>query len=170
MPRAFEATVESPVTVEQVHRAFGDEDYWFARFEAFDVTCTLDLLRVDDDGTVTVTATQDLRHGGLPRPVAAVYPGDLKIVNTEIWQPANPGRVRGKIRVQVDGAPGSGEGLALLEPNGNGSQLSLTGTVEFKVPLVGGRVEKYLANHFAEHIPEIQRFTTEWITGGHSNG
>jgi len=35
--------------------------------------------------------------------------------------------------------------------------------VEFKVPLVGGKIESYLAREFAQGIPEIQRFTTTWI-------
>jgi hypothetical protein len=36
--------------------------------------------------------------------------------------------------------------------------------VEFKVPLVGGRIESYVAREFAEGIREIQRFTTGWIS------
>jgi hypothetical protein len=36
--------------------------------------------------------------------------------------------------------------------------------VEFNVPLVGGKIESYLAGQLAEGIAEIQRFTTQWIT------
>ena len=36
--------------------------------------------------------------------------------------------------------------------------------MEFKVPLVGGKIESYIAGQFAEQIREIQRFTTAWIT------
>ena len=35
MPRSFDVSVESPASVEQVHCAFSDEDYWLARFAAF---------------------------------------------------------------------------------------------------------------------------------------
>lgn len=163
MPRSFDASAESAATVEQVHDAFGDENYWLARFVAFDISCTLDSLVVDDDGCVTVSTTQDLRHGGLPRPVAAVYPGDLLILSTETWRPAADGVVRGELRVDVEGAPGSGHGAGQLTPTAHGSQLSFTGTVEFRVPLVGGRIEKYLANQFADQVPAIERFTTKWI-------
>ena len=54
-------------------------------------------------------------------------------------------------------------GAALLVPMGDRSQLSFNGTVEFRVPLVGGKIEGYLGGQVAEHIPEIQRFTTAWI-------
>ena len=164
MPRSFDVTVESPATVEQVHRAFGDEDYWLARFAAFGTATTLDSLLVDADGAVTVSTTQDLRRDGLPRLVARFYPRDLKILSSETWKPIGGGRVRGEVGIAVVGAPGSGGGAGLLVPTGDGSQLNFTGTVEFNVPLVGGRIESYLGGQFAEHIPAIQRFTTEWIT------
>ena len=64
----------------------------------------------------------------------------------------------------MTGAPGSGHGAAMLAPAGDGSQLTLSATVEFKVPLVGGKIESYVARQFAEGIREIQRFTTGWIS------
>jgi hypothetical protein len=163
MPRSFDVSVESRASVEQVHRAFSDEDYWLARFVAFGTSTTLDSLIVDSDGTVTVSTTQDLRRDGLPRLVARFYPGDLKILSTETWQPIGGRQVRGEVSIAAAGAPGSGRGAALLVPMGDRSQLSFNGTVEFRVPLVGGKIESFLGGQFAEHIPEIQRFTTAWI-------
>ena len=55
MPRSFDVSVESPASVEQVHGAFSDEEYWLARFAAFGASTTLDSLIVDSDGTVTVS-------------------------------------------------------------------------------------------------------------------
>jgi hypothetical protein len=85
------------------------------------------------------------------------------ISSTETWTPVGDGSVRGTVTIEVAGAPGSGRGAALLRPRGEGSELSFTGTVEFRVPLVGGRIESYLGIQFTEHIPDIQRFTTDWI-------
>lgn len=62
---------------------------------------------VDDDGTATVATTQDLSHDVLPRLVAAVYPGDLKLVSSETWRPTSDGPVRGDIRIKAVGVPGS---------------------------------------------------------------
>lgn len=163
MPRSFEVTFSSPATVEQVHGAFGDRSYWQARLEAFGGAKTLDALEVDSGGRVRVVVTEDLRHGALPGMLAKVYRGDLNIVTTEVWTPAGDGRVDGHINVAVTGAPGSGSGIAVLEPDGEGSRLALTGTIRFKVPLVGGAIESFLAREFAEGIPEIQRFTTTWL-------
>jgi hypothetical protein len=164
MPRSFDVSFESPASVEQVHSTFSDEDYWLARLAAFGGSTTLDSLMVDSDGTVTVTTTQNLRHDGLPRVVAKLYRGDLNILRNETWRPIGGRRVSGEIKVAAAGAPGSGRGTALLAPLGKGSRLKFTATVQFKVPLVGGKIESYIAGQLAEGIGEIQRFTTMWIT------
>ncbi len=163
MPRSFDVTFESPASVEQVHAAFGEQDYWLARLAAFGGHKSLDSLAVDRDQTVRVVVTEDLRHGALPGILTSVYRGDLNIVTTEVWSPVGDGRVAGEIRVAVNGAPGSGHGAAVLAPLGTGSRLEFTGTVRFKVPLVGGMIENFVANEFAEGIPDIQRFTTTWL-------
>jgi hypothetical protein len=164
MSNSFDVSSESPASVEQVYSAYGDEDYWLARNAALGGSKALDSLVVDSDGTVTVTITEDLRHGMLPGILAKLYRGDLNIRSTERWKPSGSRKVNGEINVAVTGAPGSGRAAAVLAPSGSGSRLKLTGTVEFKVPLVGGKIESYLAREFAQGIPEIQRFTTRWIS------
>jgi Protein of unknown function (DUF2505) len=164
MSHSFDVSFESPATVEQVHSAFGTQDYWLARLAAFGGAKTLDSLGVDSDGTVTVTVTEDLRQGGLPRMLATLYRGDLNIMSTEKWRPEPDSRLCGEISVAVTGAPGSGHGAAVLAPSEDGSRLNLSATVDFNVPLVGGRIERYVAGQFADGFTEIHRFTTNWIT------
>ena len=164
MPRSFEVLTESPSSVGQVHAAFGSEDYWLDRFAAFGATSTLDSLTVGADGTVRVAVTQDLRHDVLPGIVAKFYRRDLKIRHREAWRPIGDGRIRGEVTVAVSGAPGAGSGAALLAPAQSGSRLTFTATVEFKVPVLRGTIESYIAREFAQGISEIQRFTTGWIS------
>jgi hypothetical protein len=163
MPRSFDVSFHSPTSVEQIHSAFSEEDYWMARIAAFGGSKTLDSLIVEPDGTVTVVITEDLRPAGLPTMLRKLYRGDLLVRSTEKWCPASDGQVTGDISVAVEGAPGSGRGAAVLAPSLDGSQLTLSATVEFNVPLVGGPIENYVAREFAEGISEIQRFTTRWV-------
>jgi Protein of unknown function (DUF2505) len=163
MPRSFEVLVDSPVDVEQVHTAFSGEEYWLARLAAFNGSSTLDSLIVDTDRTVRVAITQDLRHELLPGIVAKFYQRDLRILHTETWKSIGC-ELQGDIGVAVSGAPGSGSGSALISPAQSGSRLAFTATVELKVPLVGGTIESYIAREFARGIPEVQRFTTKWIS------
>ena len=163
MARSFDVSVDSPTSVEQVHTALSGKDYWLARLATLNGSTTLESLIVDDDQTVRVATTQDLGRDLLPGIVAKFYRRDLKVRHTETWRPTDD-QLRGEISVAVSGAPGSGSGVASVAPTQNGSRMTLTGTVEFKVPLVGGTIESFIAREFARGIPDIQNITATWVT------
>jgi hypothetical protein len=163
MPRSFDVSADSPATVEQVHSAFSDEGYWLARLATMNGSTALESLIVDDDQTVRVATTQDLGRDLVPGIVAKFYRRDLKVRHTETWRPIG-GQLRGEINVAVSGAPGSGSGAALVAPTQHGSRMTFEGSVEFKVPLVGGTIESFIAREFARGIPDIQHFLAKWVT------
>ena len=163
MPRSFDVSADSPATVEQVHSAFSDEGYWLARLATMNGSTALESLIVDDDQTVRVATTQDLGRDLVPGIVAKFYRRDLKVRHTETWRPID-GQLRGEINVAVSGAPGSGYGAALVAPMQDGSRMTFEGSVEFKVPLVGGTIESFIAREFARGIPDIQHFLAKWVT------
>lgn len=163
MPRSFDVSVDSPASVGQIYAAFSAEDYWLARIATLNGSTALESLTVDEDRTVRVVTTQDLGRDLLPGIVAKFYRRDVKFRHAETWTPSGD-QLRGEISVAVSGAPGSGSGVALVAPAQNGSLLTLNGTVEFKVPLVGGTVESFIAREFAQGIPDIQVFTAKWVT------
>lgn len=163
MPRSFDVSVDSPASVDQVHAAFSVEEYWLARLETLNGSTALESLIVDDDQTVRVTTTQDLGRDLLPGIVSKFYRRDLTVRHTETWMPSGD-QLRGEITVAVSGAPGSGSAAASVAPTSNGSLLTLNGMVEFKVPLVGGTVESFIAREFAHGIPGVQDFTAKWVT------
>jgi hypothetical protein len=163
MSRPFDVSVESPASVDQVHTAFSTEDYWLARIGTMAGGTTLDSLEVDDDRTIRVAITQDLGRDLLPGIVSKFYRRDIKVRSTETWTPSGDG-LRGEITVAVTGAPGAGSADASVAPTANGSRLTLNGQVEFKVPLVGGTVETFIAREFANGIPNVQDFTARWVS------
>jgi hypothetical protein len=163
MPRPFDVSVESPATVDQVHAAFSAEEYWLARLDNMNGGTTLESLVVEDDRTVRVTTTQDLGRDLLPGIVSKFYRRDIKVRHTETWTPTGD-QLRGEITVAVSGAPGSGSAAASVAPTADGSLLTLNGTVEFKVPVVGGTVESFIAREFAQGIPDVQDFTARWVS------
>ena len=66
MPRSFDFSIESPASVEQIHWAFSEEDYWLARLAAFAGIGRLDSLIIGTDDSVTVVIIQDARDEKLP--------------------------------------------------------------------------------------------------------
>jgi hypothetical protein len=163
MPRPFDVSVETSVSVDQVLAAFSAEEYWLARLGNMSGGTTLESLVVDDDRTVRVTTIQDLGRDLLPGIVSKFYRRDLNVRSTETWTPSGD-QLLGRITVAVTGAPGAGSADASVAPTASGSLLTLNGTVEFKVPLVGGTVETFIAREFARGVPDVQDFTARWVT------
>jgi uncharacterized protein DUF2505 len=167
MPRTFDLSTESPASVDQVHSAFGDEDYWRARLAAFGAgpgAATLDSLIIDAAGTVAVVTTFSLFRDRLPRPVNRLRRGDLALLHTETWSRVGGNQLRGEVSIVVAGTPVSATGAALLAPLDDGSRLQYSATVEVKVPLIGGQIESLMSGRLAEGIMDIQRFTSAWIS------
>jgi hypothetical protein len=166
VPRSFDIAAETTADVAAVLSAFEKRDYWSARLAAYGGdSMTLDELVTEDDGAVVVRTTQDVRQDMLPGGIARMLPGDTKIMRTETWRRGADGTVHGEFTISARGVPSSGSGTMLLEPVSTGSRLRVRGTVEVRIPLVGGGIERYVADLIAREVPQMQQFTAEWIVG-----
>jgi len=153
--------------VEQVYRAFSDEQYWLVRLgDSGADQATLDEMAVGTDGGIRIRTTQTLRADRLPALVTQFHRGDLSFVREELWSPIIDGRATAVVTGAIPGAPASLNGDAALVPATTeaGSRMTLTVTVEVRVPLVGGKIEKFIGNQLVELLIAEQRFTTVWIT------
>ena len=158
------------VTVEEVLRAFSDEEYWLARLadSGADDT-TLDSMQLGGpsgtDGSIDVITTQVLRSDRLPGLITQFHRGDLRIRREEKWEPVTNGSATATITGSILDAPASLTGTAVLEPvaETGGARMKLRATVEVRIPLVGGKLENFIGNQLVELLIAEQRFTTTWI-------
>jgi hypothetical protein len=166
MPRSFDMAAEYEGTVEQVHKAFSDEEYWLVRIgDSGADHATLDEMTVRPDGGIRVKTTQTLRSDRLPAVVTQFHRGDLSFVREETWTPVVDGQATAEVRGSIPGAPANLTGNAVLAPatTGMGSRMALTATVEVRVPLVGGKIENFIGSQLVDLLIAEQRFTTGWI-------
>jgi len=170
MPRSFDMSTDYVVTVDEVFRAFSDEQYWLARLadSGADDT-TLDSMQLGgpsgDDGTIDVVTTQVLGADRLPGVVTQFHRGDLRIRREERWEPITGGSATAIVTGSILGSPASLTGTATLEPvaESGGARLKVRATVEVRIPLVGGKLENFIGNQLVELLIREQRFTTTWI-------
>lgn len=166
MPRSFDMAAEYEGSVEQVHRAFRDEQYWWARLtDSGADDYSLDSMVVTEDGGIDVVTTQTLRADRLPGLVTQFHRGDLSFIREETWTPVHDGRASATVTGSIDGAPASLSGTAVLSAtSSSGSRLEFSVAVEVRVPLVGGKIENFIGSQLTELLIAEQRFTTMWIT------
>ena len=153
-------------SVEQVHQAFSDEQYWLARLaDSGADDYSLDTLAVDGQG-IDIVTTQKLRADRLPGVVTQFHRGDLSVVREEAWTPIRDGQATATMKLSIIGAPATLNGTAVLAPakSGGGSRLEFKATVQVDVPLVGGKIENFIGSQLVDLLIAEQRFTTVWIT------
>ncbi len=153
-------------SVEQVHRAFSDEQYWLARLaDSGADDYSLDSMTVNGEG-IDVVTTQTLRADRLPGVVTQFHSGDLSFVREEMWTVVTDGQASATVKGSITGAPATLGGTAVLAPgkSGNDSRLEFNATVQVDIPLVGGKIENFIGSQLVELLIAEQRFTTAWIT------
>lgn len=107
--------------------------------------------------TRTGAVEQEVTVTGLRTVVRRVVPTDgfpdfarrlsgerLTLVETTTWHPdADPdGSRRADVALVIEGAPVTASTSTVVRPDGSGATELVTGRVDAKVPLVGGRIEK----------------------------
>ncbi len=151
-------------SVEQVHAALRDEQYWLARLaDSGADDATLDSLRLGADGSVDIATTQILRADRLPGVVTQFHRGDLHIKRVESWSGLVDGSAQAAVDGVIPGAPVTLTGNAHLTPAEAKARLAFRATVEVRIPLVGGKVENFIGNQLVDLLIAEQRFTTLWI-------
>ena len=155
-------------SVEQVHRALCEEQYWLARLaESGADEARLESFRVGRDGGVNVVTTPVLRAGRLPGVIHQFHHGDLEIRRAETWTGVADGTAEGTVASSIIDAPVSLNGDAELFPSKQQSRLTFRAIVEVRIPLVGGKLEKFIGNQLLQLLNTEQRFTTFWIAEHH---
>jgi Protein of unknown function (DUF2505) len=169
MPRSFDTSADYDGSVEVLHRAFSDADYWRARLtDSGGDETRLESMRVGGepghDNTIEVAMLQVVHSKNLPALVTQLHRGDLHIRRTESWGPIIDGTATASLGVSITDAPVNLSGTAVLSPTADGgSRIRVMVTVQVRVPIVGGKVEKILVAHLTGVVEAEQRFTAAWI-------
>ncbi len=135
---------QSPADVDTVFRTLTDQtwaDIKAARFHDGSRTVRRE---EKPDGGVTVVVSREL-PAGVPGFLQRFLPKDGRVTETFDWGPEQGGTRRGTWHVDIAGAPARLGGTMLLEPTASGSRYVVEGTVDVKVPLVGGKAESFIA-------------------------
>jgi hypothetical protein len=108
------------------------------------------------------------------RTVEADIPGFakkvFKPVNTlkqiEEWEPAADGVRKGAWRIETKGVPVTTGGTSTLEPAANGSLQHIEGKIKVSVPLIGGRLEKFVFDQANKTMDIENDFGQKWLKKG----
>jgi hypothetical protein len=169
MPRSCDWSADYEYSVEDVHAAFYQEGYWEARLADIPVDeAKLESVRFGgasgDDGTVEVATMQLVRSHNLHSIVKQLHRGDVCVRRKETWGPLVAGIATGSAEGVIDGTPVHVSGTAELSSAASGgARLAWRMSVQVRVPLIGGKVERLLCNALDELLVREHRLTAQWL-------
>lgn len=97
------------------------------------------------DGGVRLVVSREL-PSGVPGFLDRFLPADGRVVQTDEWGPPVGGERHGRWSVSIPGAPASLGGTMRLEPTANGSRHAIEGDVTVRIPLIGGKAERFIGD------------------------
>ncbi|MGH3413243.1 MAG: DUF2505 domain-containing protein [Marmoricola sp.] len=111
--------------------------------------------------TVHVERVEDL--AGVPDFVKRVFGATVTVVQQEEW--SSP--TRAGFRIESRGKPVSFVGELILEESGDATTETMAGEIRIRIPVVGGRLEKQMAEMSAEGMEEEHEMGVAWLQGDH---
>ena len=139
------ASNELPQDVEQALATLASPQWAATRDRVLHDGSTVVRLEQQPGGGVLVAVSRELPSGG-PGVLERFLPKDGKVVQTDEWEPAVDGVRRGRWRVEIPGVPATLGGTMRLEPLGTGCRYAIAGEVSVRVPLIGGKAERLVAD------------------------
>ena len=145
MSTPVKAVYTNAVDVETVFAALSSEAW--AHRKAAELHDGSQVVRREEkpDGGVVLVVSRELPDG-VPGFLEKFLPRDGRAQQTDDWGPAGAdGTRRGTWKADIPGAPAQVGGTMRLEPDGTSTRYTIEGEVRVKVPIIGGKAEKYLA-------------------------
>jgi hypothetical protein len=164
MARPIDYRSPLPFPAERTARAMGDPDYLRARLEKLGGPGAALLEHTVDGAGVRYRLRQGLEAELLPPVVQSMVGGNLVLERTETIQPDGDG-YRGTVDVHVPRIPvpvTAGGTMSLRDAPG-GSEFAVHAEVSVGVPLVGGRIEKVVAEQVGRLMAAETEFLRHWL-------
>lgn len=114
-----------------------------------------------DDG-VSYTLRQGVGADKLPSVVRAVHSGDLFVDRHERWHMVGGG-YDGTARATVSGVPGEINVRTGLRVEGGKTVLRMDGEVKIRIPLVGGKLEEFVAGQITALLKREVELSAQWL-------
>jgi hypothetical protein len=112
-------------------------------------------------GGMRVVVDQTRPTAGVPSVARTFVGDDVRIVQRETWDSATSAR----LVVEIPGKPGSLDAAISLASNGAGTVETVSGEVEVKVPVLGGRLAGFLADALRMALDTEERVGRAWLAG-----
>lgn len=162
MATNVEAVHEYDHPVETVYEAFTDPAFYLAKFSGVGARNVEIVASGNEDGVFTVETRRE---------VPLDVPGALKkllgewttIIQGEEWIEGEEDEYLNELSIDSEGVPALLTGTMTLYPSGDGCVNEVVMTIDCKIPLVGKKLESFIADNTQEQLAAEYEFIQEYL-------
>jgi uncharacterized protein DUF2505 len=158
MPSRFEHRATFAASVETVYSTLVDEAFLTARLKDIGGKGAALLDHRTSDDSVDIKLRQGVDAQQLPGAVRSILSGDLVVEREERWR----GREAAG-RATINGVPAEIRSRSRLAANGNGTELVVSAEVRVGIPLIGGKIEKVVAEQVTKLLTAESEYAEKWL-------
>ncbi|MGH3450424.1 MAG: DUF2505 domain-containing protein [Haloechinothrix sp.] len=108
---------------------------------------------------VSYTLRQGVPADKLPGAVRSLHSGDLMVRREQTWERIDDDKATGTAHAHVSGVPGDIRATTELVGQGATTEWRVRGEVKVRIPLVGGKLERLIA----EQVTQLMRREGEFV-------
>jgi hypothetical protein len=158
-----EISYEAPTSA--VHRMITDPEFQSQRAKAGNPEQAESSVVTTPDGEVTITVNR-LMAVQLPGMLQRLTGDRVRILETQTWQPDDPEATTqtGRLTAGISGHPGGVEGTLRLAGGPDGTTVTVDADIKVNVPLVGGKIEGFIAEMLIKFLNKEQELGRAWLS------
>ncbi|WP_460402010.1 DUF2505 domain-containing protein [Actinophytocola sediminis] len=162
MATSLEHRTAFPTPVATVYSTLVDEAFLRARLRQIGGKNATLLTHTRTGDDVAFTIRQGVEATRLPSAARSVLRGDLVVERAERWRPDGQ-RYAADTSVTINGVPGEIRGQSRIGDQRDGSLLVIRAEVRVNIPLVGGKLEKVVAEQVTKLLTAEAEFAEKWL-------
>ncbi|WP_081845132.1 DUF2505 domain-containing protein [Mycolicibacterium aromaticivorans] len=170
MSRRMDYVIGLDKPVAELYQSFTSREYWEDLVAEHQQHTDSEMTHFHSDVTGTdIVFTHTVSRRDMPSMIAAVVPLRLTITREQHFDPFDAGTnsADGHYRALVPAAPLDFDGTYVLQQTGAGSELRLRSLCKVNVPLLGGKIEKWVLDGLRGLFDNERDFTRDWIASHH---
>lgn len=150
---------------DDVFAMFMRPDFLLAKLEATGATdCEVVECAETGDGGFRIVTKRTV-EADIPGFAKKIFKPTNALTQIEDWQAATTDGARpGTWRIETKGVPVSTSGVTRLESTADGSVQHIEGTIKVSVPLIGGRLERFVYDQAHATLNDEHEFGRHWLT------
>jgi hypothetical protein len=162
MSTTIEAVHEYDHDLATVYAQFTNPDFYLAKFEGVGARAVEVVSSTNEDGVFAIETTRDVPLE-VPRALKSLLGGWTTIVQAEEWTEVDEAEYANQLEMSSDGVPASMSGTMRLYATDSGCVNVVTITIDCSIPLVGGKLERFVGATTADQLAEEYAFIQAYL-------